>query len=75
MRAAATGAIPAMTKQQCQDHFEDFYEDVFEECAKFGEVEATDFMGKAVEKEDPRLEKFVNSKINSLEIASPMYFT
>ena len=37
--AAATGAIPAMTKQQCQDHFEDFYEDVFEECAKFGEVE------------------------------------
>ena len=37
--AAATGAIPAMTKAQCQDHFEDFYEDVFEECAKFGEVE------------------------------------
>ena len=31
--AAATGAIPAMTKAQCQDHFEDFYEDVFEECA------------------------------------------
>jgi len=37
--AAATGAIPAMTKQQCQDHFEDFYEDVFEELAKYGEIE------------------------------------
>tara|TARA_B110000977_G_scaffold108706_1_gene141416 strand:+ start:2264 stop:3067 length:804 start_codon:yes stop_codon:yes gene_type:complete len=39
--AAATGDASAMqmSKTQTQDHFEDFYQDVFEECARFGEVE------------------------------------
>jgi splicing factor U2AF subunit len=38
--AAATGAGPSLTKAQCQDHFEDFYEDVFLECSRFGRVES-----------------------------------
>ena len=38
--AAAGGVAPApMDPRQMQEHFEDFYEDIFEELANFGELE------------------------------------
>ena len=37
--AASTGQGPRLGEREVQEHFEDFYEDVFEEMAKHGEVE------------------------------------
>ena len=37
--AYATGGNPNMTPRELEEHFEDFYEDVFDELAKHGEIE------------------------------------
>ena len=37
--AYATGGNPNMTPRELEEHFEDFYEDIFDELAKHGEIE------------------------------------